>query len=409
MLISFFQWTHPPWSGFYDGRYVWGRGSSDCKNQLIAIFESVELLIQANFVPKRTILLSFGFDEESSGYQGAGSLGPFVLEKYGKDSIAIIVDEGAGLSEKWGQLFAMPGTGEKGSIDVTVVVRMPGGHSSVPPEHTSIGVLSELIALIENDKYQTFLDDKNPYLPQMICGANYAPDFPKPLKKLLESSKSSTNTQCSANRKKDTLAEEAAKESNMVKYLMTTSVAVDVMTGGEKSNALPEQASVIVNHRVNIGETPELVKEKISGHAKAVAKKHGLALNAYTVDPNDLPPSAISLVAPRYLNVAPVTPTNPIVNNSLTPYGILSGTTRALYGEETIMSPGMNTGNTDTRFYWDLTPHIFRFGPGYSKEMPKDGMKGIHTVDENMSIDAHLNGVRWFVKFIRNMDEAKLA
>jgi Gly-Xaa carboxypeptidase len=33
------QWTYPPWSGYYDGTWIWGRGSSDCKNQLIAVLE----------------------------------------------------------------------------------------------------------------------------------------------------------------------------------------------------------------------------------------------------------------------------------------------------------------------------------------------------------------------------------
>jgi len=243
-----------------------------------------------------------------------------------------------------------------------------------------------------------------------LTGATHAPDFPKPLKKLLDKSQSRPASREQCGRKKDVLAEEAAKESPFVQYLMTTSVAVDVMTGGEKSNALPEQASVVVNHRVNVGDTPAHVKEKIARHAKAVASKHNLTLHAYNADPDNLAPSSISLLAPRFLEVAPVTPTKPyLLNTSLTPYGILSGTTRALYGKDTIMSPGMATGNTDTRFYWDLTEHIFRFGPGWSKITPKNGMGGIHTVDENQSVDAHLAGVKWFLLFVRNMDEADLA
>jgi len=122
---------------------IWGRGSSDCKNQLTAILEAIELLITSSFVPKRTILLSFGFDEESSGYEGAGSLAPVILDRYGKDSIAVIVDEGAGLSEKWGQLFATPGTGEKGSIDVEIVVRMKGGKRQ-PSKISLSGLIYEL-------------------------------------------------------------------------------------------------------------------------------------------------------------------------------------------------------------------------------------------------------------------------
>ena len=123
------SWTHPPWSGDYDGKYIWGRGSSDCKNQLIAIMEVIELYVAAGWEPRRTIIVSLGFDEEVSGPQGAGHLAPFLLDRYGKDSIAAIVDEGNGYGHSYGGVFAAPGVGEKGYIDVHVTVRMPGGHS----------------------------------------------------------------------------------------------------------------------------------------------------------------------------------------------------------------------------------------------------------------------------------------
>jgi Gly-Xaa carboxypeptidase len=233
------SWTHPPFSGYYDGHSVWGRGSSDCKNQLIAVMETMELLLDAGFEPKRTIVLSFGFDEECSGRQGAGHLAPFLLDRYGKDGIAALVDEGAGFMEAWGSVFAAPGTGEKGYTDVHITIRMPGGHSSIPTDHTSIGVLSELITKVEAGQYPTYLTDDNPYLGQLQCGAAHAPDFPKKIKKLL-----GKHTSHACKSKPDYLAIEAAKESRGVKYLMQTSQAVDVIEGGVKVNALPERVSV---------------------------------------------------------------------------------------------------------------------------------------------------------------------
>lgn len=71
------------------------------------------------------------------------------------------------------------------------------------------------------------------------------------------------------------------------------------------------------------------------------------------------------------------------------------------------MAPGLMTGNTDTRFYWDLSRDIFRYGPGYHED-GGDVMGGIHTVNEKVSVNDHLETVKWFVMFIRNMDEAAL-
>ena len=76
--------------------------------------ETAELLLEAGFEPKRSIVLSFGFDEEISGHEGAGHLAPFLIDRYGKDGIAAIVDEGSFFSEVWGSTVAAPGTGEKG-------------------------------------------------------------------------------------------------------------------------------------------------------------------------------------------------------------------------------------------------------------------------------------------------------
>ncbi|KAF2793286.1 carboxypeptidase S [Melanomma pulvis-pyrius CBS 109.77] len=393
------QWTHPPFSGHYDGKFVWGRGSSDCKNQLIAILEAVEALVEAGFAPRRTLILSFGFDEEISGQDGAGHLAPYLISKYGHGSIAVIVDEGAVNVESWGANFALPGVAEKGYVDVDIVVRMPGGHSSIPPKHNGIGVASELITLIEANPYDPYLDDENPYLELLYCGAEHASEFPSKLKHLLHKRTTKSGT-CSKS-KKDHLAIEASKAGPEIKYLFTTSVAVDIINGGVKTNALPERTKITVNHRVNVGSTSKAVLNKIAHLAEQVAQKYNLTLNLYNSTET---PSSITLFhRDTLLEPAPVTPTHPDSDKS-TPYEILSGTTRALYGKSLIVAPGIMTGNTDTRYYWGLSEHIFRYGPGWDRD--QDGLGNIHTVNEKVGVQAHLDTVRWMAAFVRNMDEA---
>jgi Gly-Xaa carboxypeptidase len=399
------QWTHPPFSGHYDGKFVWGRGASDCKNQLMGILNAVEALISADFTPQRTLILSFGFDEEISGPQGAQHLSEYLLKKLGHDSVAAIVDEGAVNVESWGANFAIPGVAEKGYVDVDIVVRMPGGHSSIPPAHNGIGVASELITLIETSPYEPRLADENPYLGLLQCGSEHALEFPRHLGNLLDK-RSRRSMTCSKKPKKDELALEAAKAGPGIKYLFTTSVAVDIIHGGVKTNALPERTQITVNHRINVGSNSSVVKEHIASLAAQVAQKHSLTLNAFNGTET---PSSITLSHnSKLLEPAPVTPTSVHAssNRSVTPYQILAGTTRALYGKDLIVSPGIMTGNTDTRYYWDLSENIFRYGPGWDKEQV--GLGNIHTVDERIGVQAHLDTVRWMAGWIRNMDEAKL-
>lgn len=300
-----------------------------------------------------------------------------------------------------GTTFATPGTGEKGYTDVHVTIRTPGGHSSIPTDHTSIGIVSELITAIEAEHYPTYLTEDNPFLGQLQCGAKHGKSFPKKLKKLLSKRHGSART-CVA-KHHDHLAQEAARMGRPAQYLMQTSQAVDVITGGVKVNALPERTTVTINHRINVGDSPETVWTHLTELAKPLARKYNLTLHAF--DGVKEAPSSISLWPEETtLRVAPVTPTE---IDGVTPFSILAATTRALYGEDIIVSPGMMTGNTDTRYYWPITKHIFRYGPGWDPTWDK-GLTGVHTVDEKISVINHINMVKWFTLFIRNMDEAKL-
>jgi acetylornithine deacetylase/succinyl-diaminopimelate desuccinylase-like protein len=64
--------------------------------------------------------------------KGAMNLGIWLEEKYGKDSVAMLVDEGSNMEFLWGQLYATPAVAEKGMLDVEIRVETAGGHSSVP-------------------------------------------------------------------------------------------------------------------------------------------------------------------------------------------------------------------------------------------------------------------------------------
>ena len=112
------KWTYPPFSAHFDGKYVWGRGASDCKNILVGILEAFETLLEKDFRPERSVMAAFGFDEEISGPQGAKFLAAHIEGTRGKDSIELIVDEGGGFGfkEMYGALFALPAVGEKGEF-----------------------------------------------------------------------------------------------------------------------------------------------------------------------------------------------------------------------------------------------------------------------------------------------------
>jgi Gly-Xaa carboxypeptidase len=175
---------------------------------------------------------------------------------------------------------------------------------------------------------------------------------------------------------------------------------VDIISGGVKINALPERAQAVVNHRVNVGETAQVVFDRLTELASVVAQKYDLELHAF----DDIEePSSIVLSHGYYLDPAPVTPSDGSAGG---PFAVLAGTIKAMYGRDVIVTPGIMTGNTDTRFFWHLTKHIFRFAPRYDAE-DSQGLGSIHTVNEKVSVVNHINTVKWFTLFLRNTDEAE--
>lgn len=294
------DWTHPPWSGHYDGTYLWGRGSSDCKNTLIALLESATLLIDSGFEPKRTIILAFGFDEESKGYQGAGEISKVLNSIYGDDGIGMIVDEGGlGIGEKYGAIFALPSTGEKGYLDVNITLHTTGGHSSVPPPHTNIGILASSIVSLEADPYAPSLSLKSPIFNLLQCAAEYG-DLPRSLRGSIGDS---TREGKKGARARQQTAESFAELGATQRYLVSTSQAVDVIHGGVKVNALPETSSVVVNYRVSVDSSTsvrlghdhsplfmkltrvpalyQVVKNRVAKHMVALARKFHLDLEVF--------------------------------------------------------------------------------------------------------------------------------
>ncbi|EEB98096.1 hypothetical protein MPER_02456 [Moniliophthora perniciosa FA553] len=74
--------------------------------------------------------------------------------------------------------------------------------------------------------------------------------------------------------------------------------------------------------------------------------------------------------------------------------------------ENIIVAPAMPTGNTDTRYYWKLTDHIFRYNHKNSGNETNRLANGVHTVNENIELDAFLEIIRFFSTLILNTDES---
>ncbi|KIP03578.1 hypothetical protein PHLGIDRAFT_31748 [Phlebiopsis gigantea 11061_1 CR5-6] len=372
-------WINPPFSGLYDGEWIWGRGSCDDKSGLISSMIATETLLAHGFTPKRTIVYAFGIDEERGGVSGATALKKYLLKTYGKDAFSILVDEGGRQDLTEHAVVAAPAVAEKGSFNLRMEVSSPGGHSSVPPPHTSIGLLASLIAALEANPHEVHLYRNDTYYEELQCQAAHNPDFSDELRELV--AKSASNDKALTK-----LTEELNRINPAFKAIAGTTQAVDVIRGGVKTNALPENAYVIVNHRIAGYSSVGALKSHLVSTVKPVADKFNLSVDAFGMQLGDVA-SSYGQVSLRDafgtgLEPAPVTP-----GAGHGPYDLLSGTIRNVlatsprtaYENKTFIVISLNaTRCLDTKHYWDLTRHIFR----YSHLNTKDGYNGAHTVNE---------------------------
>lgn len=397
------DWTHPPFSGYFDGEFLWGRGSSDCKNGLIGIMSAVDDLLSQDWTPSRPLILAFGFDEETQGNIGAVRIAPVLEERYGKDGVEFIFDEGGpglmtlhSLSSSQGEaeeddvVYALPDVSEKGSITLVFNLAVPGGHSSVPPKHTGVGIMSEIIYKLENEELEFFTPNLGLHHPSrrmLECQARHSPKY---VEDWLSSALDSDDHEASAERI-------AKSRGETVRFTLQSSQAADIFNGGVKSNALPEKISTVVNYRVGLHQTPEMVQARAEKIIKPIVDKFNLSWR------NDPGNNEIELEAGKAgvltvstlnnpLNPAPISPTD--IETSPV-WARFAGVTRSVFesvpsfkGKTVVVSGDIMTGNTDTKVYWNLSQNIYRWSPA------REGRAlNIHTVDERIGMDAHLEGI----------------
>lgn len=78
----------------------------------------------------------------------------FLVDKHGEKSFFSVVDEGSLVVEEDNYAMLIAATGEKGYADIQISVSAPGGHSSMPPPHTGIGIAAQIINELEDTPYR---------------------------------------------------------------------------------------------------------------------------------------------------------------------------------------------------------------------------------------------------------------
>lgn len=355
------DWTHPAFEGFNDGEFIWGRGALDMKNHLICLMESAETLLEEGYQPKRTVYFCLGHNEEIVAGSGNGAHElALTLEKRGVHLDSVIDEGGAMLPAKVKGILDANLTGvgvaEKGYADFRITVKARGGHSSQPPKHTAIGILSKKVQKLERHQFKaeilpfvynlfTDIGKHTSYVGRVVFCNLWL------LKPLLL--------------KIMTMIPPAAS-------LVRTTTAVTMASGSPAANVLPQKASVTVNFRIMPGQTIEDVRRHIEK-----------CIGGEDVEIEFIKGKEPSLVSPTDTRA----------------FKTLDRLALAI-DEKNIVAPYLVMGGTDAYNYENVCSNIYRFAP-FTVDTAL--LLTTHSTNERIPVAQLKQGVTFFKRYIRIM------
>lgn len=356
------QWTHAPFSGDIADGFVWGRGTLDDKASLLSIFETIEMLLNENFQPKRTIYLVFGHDEEIGGKRGALQIAKLLKER--SVNAEFVLDEGGSITDKIlkgvENPAALVGIAEKGYMSLELTVEEAGGHSSQPPKNTAVGVLSKAITRLEETPFPGGIRGITAQMfdklaPETAFNQKFFLANLWLFRPLVERQLASTPSSNAA---------------------LRTTTAATVFNAGVKDNVLPNKATAVVNFRILPGETIESVVERVRqtiGDERVKIAPYG---------ENLWNPSPVSDVnSPNFQTV--------------------EKTIRQTF-PDTIVAPYLMLAASDSRHFAEISPNIYRFSP---TKVNSEDLLRIHGINERISVETYTQGIGFYYNLIKNSEQ----
>ena len=324
----------------------------------MAILAAAEALLAGGWTPVRPIYLVFGHDEETGG-SGAAAIAAHL--RAAGVRFASFLDEGGAIVDGKVPGLSRPAAAvaivEKGYLDLELCASLSAGHSSTPPPSTSIGVLAEAIRRLEESPPPRSL---NPLVRQTLTYAAAEMSFGF---RALVANLWLTSPLVRGQMEKDDVA----------RSLLGTTQAFTLVSGGVKSNVLPDRACATANYRLFPGVSPERVLQHAVGVIDDPRVNVRMVMGQPAPRPSDIDSSAGRLLA---------------------------GIIRAHFPDAVVV-PVISPGVTDSRHFADLADQIFRFLPLH---LTAGELASMHGTNERVAIRALEDMYKFYVSYLRTLN-----
>ena len=340
------KWRFPPFSAtIADGR-IYGRGASDCKGLLAAQLYAIRLLKRNGVQLQDSLILVSGADEEHGGRYGFGWLADNHPEKL---RAPFAVNEGGGTPiESPSGLAYLLGTGEKGRLQVEIEVKGTSAHASVPWQGANaLYGLQRVLQRIED--YEPERDASTDIFDHLSMFA-------------IEHKPSPENVD-------DIIAEiepDNPRFASMLRALSRMTLTPTMITGGIKSNSVPESIRLTCDVRTLPHQTDDYLRSQLD------AIIEGIPGVSYEIDYMARPNSSAF--------------NTPLADS------IRRTTAQALNRNDIQWAPAISAGFTDSRFTRPLGVITYGFSGSHPDDDPM--LSRAHGTDESIGINSLLSGTK---------------
>jgi acetylornithine deacetylase/succinyl-diaminopimelate desuccinylase-like protein len=327
------KWSHPPFGAVVADGYVYGRGTLDDKDNVVAALMTMVALKRGSVPLDRDVVFLAESGEEGSTRVGIQFM---VNQHFDAIDAEYCIAEGGGITREAGQVrYASVQTAEKLPRAIEVTATGPAGHGSVPLPANAIARLAAAVGTIAE------------WRPPLKLNETTGMYF----KRLAELS-----TPEQARRYRDVFSFDAKTQQTAFEYLreheprhasmLISSLSPNIIDAGYRVNVIPSEAKATFDVRLQPGEDPDKFLETV----RELVTTPGVQVQ----------------YAPRASR--PATEPSRLETEAFT---AIEGAVKRLYGAPTL--PTMSTGATDMAFVRAKGIQCYGIGPATDIE---DGPKG---------------------------------
>ncbi len=356
------KWTHPPFGAVRDGGYIYGRGTVDDKDNVVASLMTMLLLKRLNVPLDRDVIFLAEAGEEGSTRVGIRYM---TQEHFPSIEAEYCLAEGGGVSRSGGKVkFASVQTLEKTPRAIDLVARGVAGHGSIPLRTNPIAHLSAAVGRIAEWKPPIRLNDTTRAYFKRLAALS----TPADAKRYLDIIGADPKLAAAAD---EYFLEHEPRHASMIR----TSISPNIIQGGYRVNVIPSEARATLDVRTHPDDTPE----QLLAEVRKVVNDPAIEV---TWGQRDVRPSASSAE---------------LDSEAFT--GIEAAITKHY---ATVTLPTMSTGATDMAYLRARGIQCFGVGPATDAE---DGPKGFgaHSDQERILESELYRFVRFYYELVRTL------